>query len=205
MEQQKHIETFHIAVIRPEFERIDPDQKFVATWSRRGTEVDGPGWDSVEGAVAWGRVRAPYVLVRLRTEPALDVWTWTEHIYAPPQWKEYSVGEKTPQRGEYADWPGDASGFDVPVRHQQYGGVVHVFQLPEWYVSQPRYTAQLERHAGSTVEISDVASGLEIESAVEWSVARASNVVLGIGDPDAYCYSVVKRGDMPALDALPSW
>jgi hypothetical protein len=95
MKQEQHIETFYIAVIRQEFEPIDPDRKFVATWSRQGAEVDGPGWDSVEGAVAWGRIRAPYVLVRLRTERALDVWTWTEHLHAPPQWKEYSPGEKT--------------------------------------------------------------------------------------------------------------
>src|SRR5919204_3090395 len=129
MTQEKHIETFCIAVIRQEFERIDPDRKFVATWSRQGTEVDGPGWESVEDAVAWGRSRAPYVLVRLRTEGALDAWTWTEHIYAPPQWKEYSAGEKAPARGEYAAWPGGARGSSAPERprHHQYGGVVRVF------------------------------------------------------------------------------
>ena len=57
-----------IVFLAPTYPRRPGDLAFTGYWDRGDPpEVleQGPGWDDVEEAVAWGRARAPKVVLRL--------------------------------------------------------------------------------------------------------------------------------------------
>lgn len=53
-------------------------------------EEEGPGWDDVEEAIAWGRERAPKVMVILGDEyySAGEEQAGTAPEWPPPGWKD---------------------------------------------------------------------------------------------------------------------
>ena len=59
-----------------------------------GPMLEGPGWSTAEEAIAWGRERAPVVIIRVGRQP------WQQH---------YSAGDVFPDleppRGGLLPWP----------------------------------------------------------------------------------------------------
>jgi cytidine deaminase len=64
------MERYGIVFISRGFSYDRSHREFIGHWESSGHEgstivEDGPGWDDVEDAIAWGRARAPRVMVRL--------------------------------------------------------------------------------------------------------------------------------------------
>jgi hypothetical protein len=75
------------------------DTEFYGHWEVEGPDtgpmVEGPGWDTAEDAITWGRERAPTVIIRVGRQP------WQQH---------YSAGDVFPElleppRNGLLPWP----------------------------------------------------------------------------------------------------
>ena len=58
-----------------EFTSEPPEPRYLGHWKRDDYFTNGPGWDSVEQAIAWARQRAPIVLLMTGTASELRHWS----------------------------------------------------------------------------------------------------------------------------------
>jgi hypothetical protein len=121
---------------------------------------DGPGWNDVEQAVAWGRQHAPIVYVRLG-EGLSEI---------------YNAGERDDgRRNPTGRWPGSRRRRARDV-HSDYGGVVYIDEQGPSLIPTGKFRAiwelnddDVEEHEG---EFDDV------EAAVDWGRERAPVVLV---------------------------
>lgn len=131
MEQQGEVTIVEeVAVIR---QRL----RFHGTWSRKGGDEIEAAWETAEDAVEWGRVRAPYVLVRTQS---------------PSQ--EWSAGELDPEREAYGAvlprWPSqtETAGQRQPNAASDYQGVVRIYEAPDLVWRSERFSALWHQAGG---------------------------------------------------------
>lgn len=144
---------------------------------------DGPGWNDVEGAVAWGRRRAPVVYVRLG-----DGWR---------DW--YNAGELDDrQRPPTKRWPGSAR-RRAANREPDYGGVVYIGEEFPDYVSTGRFNAVWSDDAEVLEHERDLD---DVDAAIDWGRARAP-VVLVAEAPNSWSsfptYEVRSAGEQDPI------
>jgi hypothetical protein len=84
------VERIGIVYIAASYPQMSDRPSFTGYWDRgEPPELleDGPGWNSVDDAITWGKARAPRVLVRLGSDDT----------------SVYSAGDL--QAGSYPQWP----------------------------------------------------------------------------------------------------
>src|SRR5215208_380595 len=109
---------------------------------------EGPGWNTAEEAIAWGRKRAPVVLLRLHESISsyrfARIGELVVRLHAPVEsdFVIYSAGELDRTRSESADddevraWPGTSLVRERDIV-ASYGGVVWLVQWQKGQISWP--------------------------------------------------------------------
>src|SRR6476661_1529648 len=121
---------------------------------------DGPGWNSVEQAIAWGRAHAPIVYVRLR-EGLSEI---------------YNAGEMDDAgRTPTERWPRSRRRRARDV-HPDYGGVVYVDEEGPTLIPAAKFLAVWEHD--SETEEGDEGEFDDVEAAVDWGRERAPVVLV---------------------------
>jgi hypothetical protein len=179
-----------VAIIRQRF-------RFQATWSRRGGDYDEAEFETAEEAVKWGRVRAPFVMLRTRSSA-----------------QDWSAGERDPEREAYGAilprWPSQTEtvGQREPDALTEYQGVVRVYEAPELVWRSERFTA-LWHEAGGPHWPSDSHFGLErfttLYDAIDWGRARAKVVTVHWNDHPTPYAAGEEQADGQALPTWPPW
>jgi hypothetical protein len=158
---------------------------------------EGPGWATAAEAIAWGRRRAPEVLLRLDRNTYRHQYLQVDglilRLAAPAESESvtYAAGEtQVPYPGEdVRRWPG-ASDVRETDAVQGYSGTVHLAQrAPESDRGEPLgYLARwevLKEGSQEVVEVAGPAWNEELDLAVRWGRERAPYVlvreVLGSG------------------------
>jgi hypothetical protein len=142
---------------------------------------EGPGWNDVEQAVAWGRQRAPIVYVRLG-----------EGLSEIDNAGEKDDGRRNPTER----WPGSRRQRARDV-HPDYGGVVYINEQQPSLIPIGKFRAVWELDNG---EVQEHDAGFDdVEAAVDWGRERAS-VVLVAELPSAWIgrvptYEIRSAGD----------
>jgi hypothetical protein len=149
---------------------------------------EGPGWATASEGIAWGRERAPEVLLRLDRNVYRHRYVLSGglvlRLVAPVerQCMVYSAGEKhvAYEEDEVRIWPEAASTTD---RAPGYGGTVFLAQAPsESDRGEPvGYTARWEALLDGSqrvVELAGPAWEGELDRAVAWARERAPYVLV---------------------------
>jgi hypothetical protein len=158
--------------------------------SKQGAEFEeGPGWHSAEDAIAWGRKRAPVVLLRLHESVSsyrfVRVDDLVVRLHAPVKsdYVLYSAGEMDKSQAESEEddevrpWPGTSNVREADVV-SDYGGVVWLVQ---WQNDQSRWPLngyhcrwEVARN-GHMVLAASRGPGWKghLDEAVEWARERA--------------------------------
>lgn len=145
-----------IVRIRQEFKVELPWHRYTASWQPNPDGPaetfyyeDGPGWNDVEGAIKWGRQRAPIVYVRLG-EGWSDV---------------YNAGERDDHRRYPTKrWAG-APRRRAANRHPDYAGVVYIGEEFPSYVPTSEFTAWW---TDDDAELEHRDDFTDVEAAVDW-------------------------------------
>jgi hypothetical protein len=185
-------------------------------WEPPGTGrafEEGPGWAGAAEAIAWGRKRAPRVLLRVhrrvycyRYLPAAGL-VLRLHAPACDDHAIYSAGEDAVSHDEVRRWPGALPTRDTEVL-PDYGGTVWLVQWPAESdaVNLRGLVARWEKLTDGVQHLAEIAGpnweGGE-EEAVEWARQRAPYVLICNGPP-RYGYLSAGEIDPPGLD-LPRW
>lgn len=207
-----------IVVVEPDYGVEVRPFRIEGHWepTEKTVEVDeGPGWNSSEGAIAWGRKRAPAVLLRLHESISsyrfVRVGDLVVRLHAPveAEYVLYSAGERDKSRpkseedDEVRTWPGTSRIREADVV-SNYGGIVWLVQWESdqsrWPLNGYRCRWEILRHgymmlAGSR----GPAWKGQLDAAVEWGRDRAPYVLLTDG-PRQWEYWSVGDDDPPGLD-----
>ncbi len=150
-----------------------PASRYEGWWHATAAGVEEEDtWDSLPQALAWGRARAPRVL--------LNLW-----VGSPRMWVTYSAGASRQER--FLEWHEPADSDGVPVEH--HSGLVQIREMP--YDLDPRdtYSVITELRERGEVETTEGESGLTLLDALEVVRSRSKFVVLGfVRLPDGYDY-----------------
>ena len=158
-----------------------PAVRYYAGWTATDADLaEESGWDSLAAALAWGRARAPVVI--------LNLW-----VGSPRRRVTYSAGTRRWERS--LEWHEPADPDAVRVEH--HSGIVQITEFP--YERSPRETFSLltEIRTSGEIEITAAEGGLRLDDALELARSRSDVVVVGILRlPDTYDY--FNAGSQPA-------
>jgi len=214
----RHNDYSGIVYIESELALVPRQHAIEGHWENRETVVQGPGWETGVQAVAWGRKRAPIVLLRIH-RVALEyryqrVGDLLVRLHAPVDhdYIHYDAGEVpwASVPGHQPDpqlrrWPGARDSPDADVV-ADYGGTVYLVQeRPEEEGAVLGYTARWEAlHDGVMIPREVVGPRWEgdFRAAVAWARERAPYVL--IHHPRGLGYQSAGESDLPGLN-IPRW
>jgi hypothetical protein len=165
-----------------------PVSRYEGAWHATADDLEEEGrWDSLPAALAWGRARAPIVL--------LSLW-----VGSPRRWMTYSAGTSSQER--FLDWHEPADSGSPRVEH--YSGLVQIREM--YYDLEPRdtYSLMTKVREGGEIVLTGGESGLRLLDALEVARARSKFVVLGfVRFPDDYDYFNAGADPAPATTYPP--
>jgi hypothetical protein len=150
-----------------------PVSRYEGGWHATDAEVEQEGqWDSLTAALAWGRARAPVVV--------LHIW-----VGSPRRHVTYSAGTSRWQR--YLEW--HERGDSDAARVERHSGSVQIRESPYDWVPRETFSLMTEVRANGEIETTTGESGLPLPGALELARSRSDFVVVGIIQrPDSYAY-----------------
>ena len=158
-----------------------PASRYEGHWHATDADVEEEGhWDSLTAALAWGRARAPVVVVH--------IW-----VGSPRRDVTYSAGTSRWQR--FLEWhePGDANAARV----EHHSGSAVIRESPYDWVPRETFSLMTEVRTNGEVETTEAESGLPLPNALELARGRSEFVVVGLVQlPDTYAY--FNAGSRPA-------
>jgi hypothetical protein len=158
-----------------EFSVAPPALRYTANWVSTDADVDpidGPGWNSLDDAIAWATARAPRVLLRLRVGPG------------PEDLVSFAVGEPTTDGAKR--WH-----RTVPASRERiagYSGLAVVTEVESEIVPLESYRIVVEYRDPEGTNRDSIASGLPLEAALERARNESRVVVVGVGLVGNYHY-----------------
>jgi hypothetical protein len=158
-----------------EFSLTPPPSRFEASWNSDDLDQDpvsGPGWDTLDDAIAWSVARAPRVLLRLRFGPALSDQV-SYYIGAPPAEGSIEWHEPVPEPRQ---------------RVRGYSGLVVVREAELQIAPRETYRLVAEDQTQEGISRDVIGSGLPFEVALDQARSRSRVVVVGVGVAGDYHY-----------------
>ena len=176
--------------------------------------VYGPGWSNAADAIAWGRHRAPWVILRVELEVHTWRYAWVDglpiRLPAPIDHRtvQYSAGEAhRDYEEEYVRWPTASDRRDDVVADGYRGAVWLVQGAVGWAPGElVGYTARWETEHEGRLRPKAVAGPWsdELHEAFAWARERAPYVL--VHEPGAGYESAGVRHlaglDIPRIDAF---
>ena len=164
--------SFRIEWVLQDFSVEPPEVRYVGGWHATDHDVDEEGqWDSFSTALAWGRERAPAVI--------LSLW-----VGSPRTRVTYSAGATRWRR--FLEWHEPCP---EAARVRSYSGLVQITEMPYERFPRETYSLMSETRGSTETEIESGESGLPLHDALELARSRSDFVVVGeVRLPDTYDY-----------------